>query len=149
MLVSDTKTMRFADENITLKNFGNGHTDGDLWIYFESADVLGLGDTFWNGVYPFIDNAVHGGIDDAIKWAAHAVKQSSEHTIMVPGHGSAGNRAQLIEFHDMLVAVRDNVKRLKDLGMSADEVVAAKPTARYDAKYGNFDIKPEFFTRLV
>jgi glyoxylase-like metal-dependent hydrolase (beta-lactamase superfamily II) len=149
MLVKDSKTMHFGGENITLKNFGTGHTDGDLWIYFEKADVLALGDTFWNGVYPFIDNASHGGVNEAIKWANHAIEQSTEHTIIVPGHGPVGNRMQLIEFRDMLVGVRDNVKKLKEQGMTVEQAVAAKPTAQYDAKFGHFVINPDFFTRLV
>lgn len=149
MLVKDSKTMQFGGEHITLKNFGNGHTDGDLWVRFEKADVLVLGDTFWNGVYPFIDNANHGGIVDAIKWANHAIEESTGHTIIVPGHGPVGNRAQLIEFRDMLVGVRDKVKQLKDQGLTIDQAVAAKPTAPYDAKFGNFVINPDFFTRLV
>lgn len=149
MLVKDSTSMQFGGENITLKNFGNGHTDGDLWVRFDQADVLVLGDTFWNGVYPFIDNAAHGGIDEAIKWANHAIEESTDHTIIVPGHGPVGNRAQLIDFRDMLVGVRDRVKQLKDQGMTIDQAVAAKPTAPYDAKYGNFVINPDFFTRLV
>lgn len=149
MLVKHTKTMQFGGESITLQNFGNGHTDGDLWIRFAKADVLALGDTFWNGVYPFIDNASHGGINEAIKWADRAIEQSTDHTIIVPGHGPVGNRAQLIEFRDMLVGVRDNVKKLKDQGMTVEQAIAAKPTARYDAKFGHFVINPDFFTRLV
>ena len=49
----------------------------------------------------------------------------------------------------MLVAVRENVAALKKQGRSRDEVVAAKPTAAFDSKYGNFVIDPGFFTRLV
>jgi hypothetical protein len=60
-----------------------------------------------------------------------------------------GNRAQLVEFRDMLVAIRENVSRLKKQGKTLDEVIAAKPTAAYDAKWGGFVIDPAFFTRLV
>jgi len=49
----------------------------------------------------------------------------------------------------MLVAIRKNVAKLKAQGRSRDETVAAKPTAAYDAKFGNFLIDPGFFTRLV
>jgi hypothetical protein len=49
----------------------------------------------------------------------------------------------------MLVAIRDNVAMLKQQGRSRDETVAAKPTAAYDAKWGNFVIDPGYFTRLV
>jgi hypothetical protein len=49
----------------------------------------------------------------------------------------------------MLVAVRENVGALKKQGTSRDETVAAKQTADFDAKFGNFVIDPGFFTRLV
>jgi hypothetical protein len=59
------------------------------------------------------------------------------------------NRAELQEFRDMLVAIRENVAALKRQGRSRDEAVAAKQTAAFDAKWGNFVIDPGFFTRLV
>jgi len=148
-LVSKDKTIQFGGEKIQLKNFGHGHTDGDLWVYFTKADVLALGDTFWNGYYPFIDNDDGGGINEAIHWADEAIKHSTERTVIVPGHGPVGNRAQLTEFRDMLVGVRDNVQALKKQGKSLEEVIAAKPTAAYDAKFGGFVINPDFFTKLV
>ena len=49
----------------------------------------------------------------------------------------------------MLRWVRDAVAALKMQGRSSDEVVAAKPTAKYDAKWGTFFVGPEMFTRLV
>jgi hypothetical protein len=49
----------------------------------------------------------------------------------------------------MLVSVRDKVSKLKTEGKSLEEVVAAKPTADYDAKWGGFVVNGDFFTRLV
>ncbi len=143
------KTLKFDGETIMMKNFGRGHTDGDLWVYFQRADVLVLGDTFWNAIYPFIDNAAGGGIDGMIRWVDAALIRATDKTIIVPGHGPVGNKAQLLEFRDMLAAIRENVYRLKKQGRSLDEVIAAKPTAAYDDKSGRFVIDPAFFTRLV
>ena len=70
-------------------------------------------------------------------------------TIVIPGHGPIGNKSQLIEFRDMLISVRDKVSTLKNEGKSLEEVVAAKPTADYDAKWGGFVIDGNFFIRLV
>src|SRR5262249_48429606 len=67
----------------------------------------------------------------------------------IPGHGPIGNKSQLIEFRDMLVTVREKVAALKKQGKSRDEVVAAKPTSNYDAKWGGFVINGDFFTRVV
>jgi glyoxylase-like metal-dependent hydrolase (beta-lactamase superfamily II) len=143
------KTLKFNGETVVMKNFGNGHTDGDISVYFRKADVLALGDIFWNGHYPFIDNAHGGGIDDTIRWVNESLKLAGAKTLIVPGHGPVGSRAQLVEFRDMLIAVRDNVARLKREGKSLEEVMSAKPTAAYDAKWGGFVIDPAFFTRLV
>lgn len=147
--VSSSKTISFAGSRVVMQNFGNGHTDSDIWVYFPDADVLVLGDIFWNGVYPFIDNAHGGGINQAIRWADHAIKQCGANTVVVPGHGDVGTRADLVEFRTMLATIRDNVAALKKQGKSLDEIIAAKPTAAFDAKYGNFVIDPAFFTRLV
>lgn len=149
ILVDDRKTVSFAGENIQIQHYGPGHTDGDLSVYFEQADVLALGDTFWNGYYPFIDNQDGGSVNDAIKWADKAVESTSHKTIVIPGHGPVGTRTQLIEFRDMLVSVRDKVAALKRQGRSVDEVIAAKPTAAFDDKWGHFVIDPAHFTRLV
>jgi glyoxylase-like metal-dependent hydrolase (beta-lactamase superfamily II) len=143
------KILKFNGETIVMKNYGLGHTDGDISVYFRKADVLALGDIFWNGYYPFIDNAHGGGINDTIRWVNESLKRAGEKTLIIPGHGPTGNRAQLIEYRDMLIAVRDNVARLKKEGKSLEEVVAAKPTASFDAKFGGFVIDPAFFTRLV
>ncbi|MDY0745731.1 MBL fold metallo-hydrolase [Paucibacter sp. R3-3] len=149
LLVDSEKIFDFAGSRIEVENFGGGHTDGDLWVYFKDADVLALGDTFWNGIYPYIDNEDGGSIDSAIRWAEKAVARSTEHTIVVPGHGAVGTRAQLIEFRDMLVTVRDKVATLKQQGKSLDEIIAAKPTAAFDAKWGNFVFNGDQFTRMV
>ena len=149
LLVDKEKTFTFAETKVNVENFGGGHTDGDLWVYFTAADVLALGDTFWNGIYPYIDNEDGGSIDGAIKWANQAVARTTDHTIVIPGHGAVGTRSQLIEFRDMLVTVRNNVAALKQQGKSLDEILAAKPTAAFDAKWGNFVFNGDQFTRMV
>ena len=107
-------------------------------------------DTFWNGIYPFIDYSTGGSIDGMIAASDANLAATTDKTIVIPGHGSAvSNRAELREFRDMLVAIRENVAALKKQGRSRDETVAAKPTAAFDAKWGNFVIDPGFFTRLV
>lgn len=149
LLVDRKQTFQLDGDDIDVEHFGAGHTDGDLWVYFRKADVLALGDTFWNGFYPYIDNEDGGSIDDAIRWADLAVARTTARTIVVPGHGPVGGRAELVAFRDMLVAVRRNVAALKRQGKSLDEIVAAKPTAAFDARWGNFVFNGEQFTRMV
>ena len=111
--------------------------------------MIDVPDTFWNREYPFIDYSTGGSIEGMIRAAEANVANTDDETIVIPGHGPIGNRSQLIEFRDMLVAIREKVADLKNQGKSLDEAVAAKPTAAFDAKWGGFVIDWNFFTRLV
>ena len=141
--------MQINDTSIVLKHYAPAHTDSDISINFTEADVLHVADTWWNGFYPFIDYSTGGSIDGSILAAEDNVAMASAKTIVIPGHGVIGDKAGLIEFRDMLVATRNNVVRLKSQGRTLDETIAAKPTADFDAKWGNFLITPAFFTSLV
>ena len=76
-----------------------------------------------------------GSVDGMIRAAEANVPGVTDKTIVIPGHGPVGNKSQLIEFRDMLVSVREKVSALKKEGKSLAEVIAAKPTADYDAKW--------------
>lgn len=141
--------MRHNDTNIALKYYKPAHTDSDISVVFEEADVIHVGDTWWNGIYPFIDYSTGGSIDGMIRSAERNLAAVTAQTIIVPGHGPVGNKTSLTEYRDMLVAIRDNVAILKKQGKSLSETIAAKPTAAYDAKWGQFLITPAMFTGLV
>jgi glyoxylase-like metal-dependent hydrolase (beta-lactamase superfamily II) len=141
--------MRRNDTRIVLNYYSPAHTDTDISVLFADADVIHVGDTWWNGVYPFIDYSTGGSIDGQIRAAEANVAKVTASTIAIPGHGSAGGRAELMEFRDMLVAIRDKVAALKKQGRSLPDTIAAKPTAVFDAKWGNFLITPAAFTGLV
>jgi hypothetical protein len=49
----------------------------------------------------------------------------------------------------MLLAVRERVAALKEQGKALADVIAAKPTAAFDDKWGHFVITPDAFTELV
>ncbi len=143
------KTMTFGGETVVLKHYRQGHTDTDATVWFRKADVLQVGDIWWNGYYPFIDYSAGGSIDGVIREVDACIEASTARTVIIPGHGPLGDRAGLIEFRDMLVAIRANVARLKHQGRTLAETVEARPTAAYDAKFGQFVIDPAFFTHLV
>ena len=134
---------------LALQYYPPAHTDSDIFIEFTDADIIHVADTFWNGHFPFIDYSTGGSIDGMIRAAEGNVARVADKTIVIPGHGPIGNKSQLVEFRDMLVSVRDKVSTLKKEGKSLEEVVAAKPTADYDTKWGGFVVDGNFFTRLV
>jgi len=141
--------VEFGDESVVIRHYGIAHTDGDLYVYFTKADVLVTGDIYWNGIYPFIDTVAGGSINGMIRATELNIERITDNTLIIPGHGAIARRSDLREYHDMLVAIRDKVAALKKQGKSLDEVIAARPTAAFDAKWGQFVIDPKFFTRLV
>jgi glyoxylase-like metal-dependent hydrolase (beta-lactamase superfamily II) len=144
------KKLALNGQTIEMKHYGNAHTDCDISVTFCEADVLHAGDTFWNGIYPFIDYSTGGSINGTIAASDANLAATTSKTTIIPGHGKpVSNRAELQQWRDMLVAVRDNVAKLKAKGMSRDEAVAAKPTKAFDARYGKFVIDADYFTKLV
>lgn len=147
--ITGSTTINFAGDKLVLRPYVPSHTDGDLSAYFEGADVLLAGDTWWNGLYPFIDYVGGGGIDGMIAAADATIAQAGPRTIIVPGHGAVGNRQDLIAYRAMLSTIRHNVAQLKAQGLSVEQVIAARPTADFDEVWGKAIISPELFTRLV
>jgi len=149
LVIDQPRTFRMNGETILVRPYAAGHTDGDLSVYFRRANVLATGDTWWNGQYPFIDYVGGGGIDGAILAANRNITMADADTIVVPGHGPAGSRVDLVAFRDMLVAVRGRVAALKRSGLSVEQVVAAAPTAEFDRRWGASLISGALFTALV
>ncbi|MHC0443438.1 MBL fold metallo-hydrolase [Flavobacterium sp. 3-210] len=145
----DTNVMNFNGEKILMKRYDPAHTDSDISVYFPKADILVVADTWWNGYYPFIDYNTGGSITGMIKAAKENVARVTDKTIIVPGHGPVGNKKELAEFRDMLIDIHKKVAALKKQGKTLEQVVATKPTAAYDAKWGGFVIKGDVFTYLV
>lgn len=143
------RTLRFGAERVRIRRYAGGHTDTDLSVHFRKADVLAAGDTFWNGVYPFIDYAGGGGIDGAIREAEANLALAGPRTLVIPGHGPVGGRADLEAFRDMLVTVRGRVAALKAKGLTVDQVIAARPTRDLDGRWGRSVIDGDLFTRVV
>jgi glyoxylase-like metal-dependent hydrolase (beta-lactamase superfamily II) len=144
-----SQTMHFNDATLALKAYQPAHTDSDISAQFVEADVLHVGDTWWNGHFPFIDYSTGGSIDGMIRAAEANLARTTAGTIIIPGHGPVGGRSELMAYHDMLADVREKVARMKSQGKSRSEVVAAAPTAAYDAQWGGFVIDGKTFAGLV
>jgi glyoxylase-like metal-dependent hydrolase (beta-lactamase superfamily II) len=143
------KTIHHNGKTIVLRYYGPAHTDSDISVHFQEDDVLHVADTWWNGVYPFIDYNTGGNIDGMIRAAEHNLKVTTSETVVIPGHGPLGSRADMEEYHRMLTTIRKSVADLKKQGRSMQEAIAAKPSKAFDGKWGQFVIGPDLFVRLV
>ena len=116
----------------------NAHTDGDSWVYFADANVLSTGDSFNNlKKYQNIDFGNGGDVRGMVRALDAFLKVSNDSTKIVPGHGGLANRADLVNFRNMLVTARDRVEKLFNEGKTEAEVLALNPLADLDATWAN------------
>jgi cyclase len=144
-----THKMTANGEALELTHVGPAHTDTDIFIRFTKADVLHMGDVFFNGIYPFIDQGTGGSINGMIAGAEQGLKLAGGSTKIVPGHGPLADRAALGRSRDMLVTVRDRVQKLKTSGQPLADVVAAKPTKDLDEVWGKGFMPADDFVTIV
>ena len=136
-------------EQVALGYIPPAHTDTDVYVRFAKANVLHLGDLFFNGMYPFIDASTGGSINGMIGGTNLAMKLADNRTKIVPGHGPLGDLAALTKYRDMLVTVRDRVQKLKSGGQTLEQVLAAKPTSELDETWGKGFMNAANFLTIV
>jgi glyoxylase-like metal-dependent hydrolase (beta-lactamase superfamily II) len=136
-------------ETLALQHLAPAHTDTDIYVHFQKANVIHMGDTFFNGMYPYIDSSTGGKISGMIAAADKILPLAGNYTKIVPGHGPVGNKVDLAKFREMLVTTRDRVQKLKSAGKSAQEAVAEKPLADLDAVWGKGMLNSDLFVQVV
>ncbi len=146
---SDEMTFHWNGDTIRAIHVAPAHTDGDTILHFQDANVIHMGDTFFNGVYPFIDVSSNGDINGIIAAGYRALGIANEDTAIIPGHGPVSDAAGLAAWLDVLKVTRVSMQSLIDRGMSEDEAVAARPTAAFDEQFGGGFMNPENFNRLL
>ncbi len=149
LVFAETEGLETNGETIELAHYAPAHTDSDISVHFVNANVLHVGDTWFNGIYPFIDYSTGGSIDGMIAATKANLSRVGAMTVIIPGHGPVGDRMVLADYLIMLMSVREKVAALKRQGKPVEAAIAEKPTASFDAKWGGGFVNGETFTRLV
>ena len=136
-------SLHLNGDDVHVWHVAHAHTDGDALVKFGTANVLHMGDIYFNGMYPFIDAESGGSIGGLLAAVERGLALSDEKTLVVPGHGAVSNRAELAAYGAMYKGYRDRVAALKREGKSLEEILAAKPTAATDEALGKTFIKPD------
>jgi cyclase len=136
-------------ETLALEHFGPAHTDTDIYIHLQKSNVIHLGDTFFSGMYPFIDPSTGGKISGMIAANERILALVHNETKIVPGHGPLGTKSDLAKTRDMLVTVRERIQKLKSAGKSMQEVLAEKPLADLDATWGRGMLNSDAFVQVA
>jgi glyoxylase-like metal-dependent hydrolase (beta-lactamase superfamily II) len=145
----DSYELEANGETLALQHLAPAHTDSDIYVHFQNANVIAMGDLFFNGMYPYIDPGTGGTIDGMIAAAVKILSLADNHTKIVAGHGPLGNKADLTKSRDMLITSRDRVLKLKSEGKSALEAVAEKPFADLDAAWGQGIVNSDQWIQIV
>ena len=145
---NDDLTLFFNGDEIHVIHVAPAHTDGDAVIQFKKANVIHTGDVFL-GFYPIIDHTNGGRYEGYITAADTLLGLADDATKIIPGHGPVMSKTDLQAWRAMLVKVRDNIAALAAKKKTLDEIKAAKPTAEFDARYGQGMIKADMIIEMI
>jgi cyclase len=146
---TDGYTLEANGERLELSHVPPAHTDTDVTVRFEHANVLHAGDVFFNGRYPYIDGSTGGRVDGMIEASDRLLRRADSGTKIVPGHGPLATKADLVKYRDMLSTAADRVRKLKASGKSLEESIAAKPFTDLDGDWGSGRYKGDDFVKIV
>ncbi|CAL2091875.1 MBL fold metallo-hydrolase [Tenacibaculum sp. 190524A05c] len=136
--------VHFNGEDVLISHVHNAHTDGDAHIYFTSSNVLHMGDTYFQGKFPYIDLTSGGSINGYIAAIDKALIISNDDTVIIPGHRGLSNKRELLGYKEMLVTLKNRVQKAIDSGSSLEEVKNdTSITKEYAEKYGKWFITAE------
>ena len=142
----DSLTFHLNGDRLDVVHVSDAHTDGDAVLRWQAANVVHTGDVYFNGSYPFIDLDSGGTLAGLVAAIEAILARANDATVVIPGHGPVSNRRELSEYRDMLVTIGRRIREGVESGRNLDEVLASRPTAEFDARYGQGSITA---TRLV
>lgn len=125
------------------------HTDGDAIVQFVKSDVIHMGDTYFNGMYPFIDTSSGGAVDGVIAACDQALGIATDQTKIIPGHGPLSNKAELKAYREMVATVAARIRKMIADGHKLEAITASDATKDFDDKWGKGFIKPDKFREMV
>lgn len=145
----DALMLHLNGDRLALLHVPGAHTDGELIAWWQSANVVHVGDVYRADGYPFIDTDNGGSLAGLVAAIETVLSRADPRTVIVPGHGPVSNRAEMSAYRDMLVAVGRRVRELVEQGASVEEVLAAQPTAAFDERYGEAGESAGSFVRAL
>ena len=146
---ADTVSLHLNGEDVDIVKMPPAHTDGDSIIWFKSANVIHVGDVFRTTGYPGVDAGNGGSVKGTLDALQKIIDMAGPDTKLIPGHGVVSTRDDVVEFRNMVVEVQKRISDLIRQGMTLEQVVAAKPTADLDDRWGSFErFLPGFYQAL-
>jgi glyoxylase-like metal-dependent hydrolase (beta-lactamase superfamily II) len=146
---NDQITFHVGGHTVRTIHIPSAHTDGDAIVHLPETNVIHTGDLVFYGLYPVVDYSNGGSLKGMADATAHLLEISNADTRFIPGHGPAQvGRRELAEYLEMLRVVHARLETLIGEGKTLEEVIAAKPTAEFDEKWGKGFLPPDRWVRI-
>jgi cyclase len=145
---AEDATIHFNGDDIHAIHMPPAHTDGDVIVHFQKANVIHAGDVFINHGHPIVDIANGGKFQGLIESAARILKLCDDKTQIIPGHGPVGTKADVAAYQKMLTQMRDKVAKLVKAKKTLDQIKAAKPLAEWD-RLDNPFVKSDVVVEMI
>lgn len=141
---NDQITFHVGGHTLQAIHIPSAHTDGDAIVHLREVDVIHTGDLVFYGLYPVVDYSNGGSLKGMAEATARLLAMSGEKTRFIPGHGPMViGRREIAEYLEMLRVVHARLETLIGQGKTLEQVLAAKPTAEYDAQWGKGFLPPD------
>lgn len=127
----ESLSIHFNGEEVKVMHVPSGHTDGDSIVFFTGANVIHMGDHFFNGKYPFIDLDGGGDVEGYAANVAKVLEMAPADAKIIPGHGPLATVADLRGFHQTLTETIGVVREQMAAGKTLQEIQAAGLPAKY------------------
>ncbi|MEO9601287.1 MBL fold metallo-hydrolase [Parasphingorhabdus sp.] len=145
----DGLKLHLNGDEVSVKHMKHAHTDGDSIVFWKKANVLHMGDLYFNKVtLPFIDLNSGGNARGVLAAAEKALTIVDDDTKIIPGHGPMATKSDLVSYRDMLKSVISAVEKAQGEGKSLEAVKAMKLVAQWDTNPNAF-IKGDAFVEAV
>jgi len=145
---SDNLSIHLNGEEVRAIHMPAAHTDGDAVIYFASSNVVHLGDTFFSGLFPYIDIDSGGSSDGLIAGLEAVFRELDDDVILIPGHGPISKKEDLQRYLEMIKATRVIVKDAVSAGKSTEQILSENLLADYESWSWSF-ISTERWVRTL
>ena len=145
----DSVTFYLNGDRLDVVHVSDAHTDGDAILRWQAANVVHTGDVYLTGTYPYVDLDSGGTLAGLVAALEAILARVDDATLIIPGHGPMSNRRELSDYRDMIVTVGRRIREGVESGRNLEEVLASRPTAEFDARYGQGFMTPTMLVGIL
>ena len=114
-------------DSIRVVHLPQGHTNGDSVVLFQSANVVHVGDHFFNGAFPYIDINNGGSVSGFINNLRSLLSTLPQDVLTIPRHGPMGDLEDLQRAVETIEVTR-SIIRSGIAGQLNDDQIAEQLT---------------------